>query len=91
MEEEFYSLLDDYQKRVEWMEQKFIFLDLKFHELLKLLSSGEYKNMTHEQIVERIALNICIREVDGDTLDDVFEIEQQYNEYYKEYVSENQE
>lgn len=77
----FNELLADYKKRMQFMDQKFIFLDMKFHELLKLISSGEYKTMTHDEIVDRIALNVAIREVDAMPLDDVFEIEKQYNQY----------
>lgn len=77
----FNELLEDYKKRMQFMDQKFIFLDMKFHELLKLISSGEYKTMTHDEIVDRIALNIAIREVDEEPLNDVFEIEQRYNHY----------
>lgn len=78
----FSELLTDYKKRMEWLDWKFLWVDKKFHELLKLISSGEYKQMSHEEIVDRIALNITIDTVDDEPLDDVFEIEKKFNTYY---------
>lgn len=78
----FSELLEEYKAYREWVNWKLLWCDKKFHELLKLITSGEYKQMTHDEIVDRIAMNICIADVDGEDVEEMFEVENKFDEYF---------
>lgn len=84
----FSELVEDYTQRMQWIDGKLLMLDHKLHQLLQLIISGNYKTMTQEQIVERIAMNILIHETDNEPLEDLFKIEAKYNELYNDYIKE---